>query len=61
MAKQKYYAIKEGNGVKDKIVRTRDECEKFVKSYPSVYKSFLTEDKALKYLNLECLNGLQYR
>lgn len=49
--KQKYYAIKEGKGVKDKIVRSWDECEKMVKGYPAVYKSFLTEEEALKYLS----------
>ena len=48
--KQKYYAIKEGKGVKDKIVRSWAECEKLVKGYPAVYKSFLTEEEALKYL-----------
>lgn len=48
--KQKYYAIKEGKGVKDKIVRSWDECEKLVKGYPAVYKSFLTKEEALKYL-----------
>lgn len=51
MAKQqKYYAIKEGKDVKNKIVRTWSECEALVKCYPSVYKSFKTEDEALEYL-----------
>ena len=49
---KKYYAIKEGkNGVKNKIVRTWAECQKIVLGYPSVYKSFLTEEEALKYLD----------
>lgn len=49
--KQKYYAIKEGKGVKDKIVLTWTECEKLVKGYPSVYKSFSTNEEALSYLS----------
>ena len=31
--KQKYYAIKEGKGVKNKIVRSWDECKEFVHEY----------------------------
>lgn len=51
MAKQqKYYAIKTGKGVKDKIVTTWSECEQLVKGYPSVYKSFKTEEEAKLYL-----------
>ena len=37
---QKYYAIKVGKGVKDKIVRTWAECEQLVKG----------EEEALEYL-----------
>ena len=48
--KQKYYAIKEGNGVKNKIVRTWSECKELVLGYPSIYKSFVTEEEAIKYL-----------
>ncbi len=48
--KQKYYAIKIGKGVKDKIVTTWSECEDLVKGYPAIYKSFKTEDEALEYL-----------
>ena len=48
--KQKYYAIKTGKGVKDKIVTSWSECEALVKGYPSVYKSFKTEEEALEYL-----------
>ena len=33
--KQKYYAIKEGKGVKNKIVRTWSECKELVLGYPS--------------------------
>ena len=51
MAKQqKYYAIKVGKGVKDKIVTSWSECEALVKGYQSVYKSFKTEEEALEYL-----------
>lgn len=49
--KQKYYAIKEGKGVKNKIVRTWSECKELVLSYPSIYKSFYTEEEARKYLS----------
>ena len=48
--KQKYYAIKEGKGVKNKIVRTWSECKELVLGYPSIYKSFKTEEEALEYL-----------
>lgn len=48
--KQKYYAIKTGKGVKDKIVRTWSECKELVLGYPSIYKSFKTEEEALEYL-----------
>lgn len=47
---KKYYAIKEGKNVKDKIVRSWTECEKLVKGYPAVYKSFKTEEEAIQYL-----------
>ena len=50
MAKQKYYAIKLGKGVRDKIVTSWSECEALVKGYQSVYKSFKTEEEALEYL-----------
>lgn len=49
-AKIKFYAIKEGIGVKDIIVTSWDECSKLVLGYNSVYKSFLTEEEAKKYL-----------
>lgn len=47
---QKYYAIKEGKGVKDKIVNTWTECQKLVLGYPAVYKSFKTKSEAMQYL-----------
>lgn len=47
---KKYYAIKEGKGVKDKIVRTWGECKELVLGYPAVYKSFKTEEEAKAYL-----------
>jgi viroplasmin and RNaseH domain-containing protein len=49
-SKNKYYAIKEGKGVKDKIVNTWTECQKLVLGYPAVYKSFRTKDEAMEYL-----------
>ena len=48
--KTKYYAIKEGKGVKDLIVNTWEECSKLVLGYNSVYKSFLTKEEAERYL-----------
>ena len=48
--KQKYYAIKEGKGVKNKIVRTWSECKELLLGYPSIYKTFYTEEEALEYL-----------
>ena len=36
--KQKYYAIKEGKGVKNKIVRTWSECKELLLGYPSIYR-----------------------
>lgn len=47
---QKYYAIKVGRNTKDKIVRSWSECKEIVNGYPSIYKSFLTEQEALDYL-----------
>ena len=49
--KNKFYAIKKGKGVKDKIVTDWDECKKYVLGYPAVYKVFATEDEAKEYLN----------
>lgn len=49
-AQKKYYAIKEGKGVKDKIVNTWTECKELVLGYPAVYKSFKTKDEAMEYL-----------
>lgn len=48
--KHKYYAIKVGKGVTDKIVDTWAECEPLVLGYPSVYKSFKTHEEAQTYL-----------
>ena len=50
MSKNKYYAIKKGKGVTDKIVSSWDECKELVLGYPSIYKSFKTEEEALEYL-----------
>ena len=49
--KVKYYAIKEGKGVKNKIVMSWNECKEIVLGYPSIYKSFKTEEEAIRYLN----------
>lgn len=48
--KKKYYAIKLGKGVIDKIVDNWEECEKLVVGYPSVYKSFKSKKEAKSYL-----------
>lgn len=50
--KAKFYAIKDGIGVKDIIVTSWDECSKLVLGYNSVYKSFRTEEEAKKYLGV---------
>ena len=50
--KQKYYAIKEGKGVKNKIVRTWSECKELLLGYPSIYKTFYTEEEAIKFLGV---------
>lgn len=47
---KKYYAIKVGNGVTDKIVRSWEDCKKYVYGYDAVYKSFTSEEEALFYL-----------
>ncbi|WP_425306079.1 viroplasmin family protein [Clostridium neonatale] len=43
----KYYAIKKGNGVTNKIVETWEECKVLVLGYPAIYKSFKTKDEAM--------------
>lgn len=48
---KKYYAIKVGNGVKNKIVTTWKECAELVLGFNSVYKSFKTREEAEQYLN----------
>ncbi|CAG9702362.1 MULTISPECIES: RNase H1/viroplasmin domain-containing protein [Clostridium] len=53
MSKIKYYAIKKGNGVTNKIVETWEECKVLVLGYPAIYKSFKTKDEAMKYLGLK--------
>lgn len=47
--KQFYYAIKEGNGVKETIVNTWDECKSLVHGYPSVYKKFASIEECYEY------------
>lgn len=43
---KKYYAIKVGRGVKDKIVRTWEECKSFTDGCYSVFQSFKTMEEA---------------
>ncbi|MPQ44524.1 RNase H1/viroplasmin domain-containing protein [Clostridium tarantellae] len=47
---KKWYAIKDGKGVKNKILTSWTECEKLVKGYPAIYKSFKSEEEAKEYL-----------
>ena len=47
---KKYYAIKEGKGVENIIVRTWTECKELVHGYNAVYKSFTNLEDANKYL-----------
>lgn len=53
MAKNKFYAIKKGNGVENKIVLSWDECKPLVEGYHSEFKSFKSEDDALNYLGIK--------
>lgn len=48
---KKYYAIKVGKGVKNKIVTTWKECSELVLGFNSIYKSFKTREEAEQYLN----------
>ena len=57
--KVKYYAIKEGIGVKDRIVTSWEECSKLVLGYNSVYKSFRTEEEAKEYLGKVDVNKVK--
>lgn len=50
---KKYYAIKEGKGVENIIVRTWSECKELVHGYNAVYKSFTNLEYANKYLEEE--------
>ncbi len=47
---KKWYAIKNGKGVQNKILTSWTECEKLVKGYPAIYKSFKSEEEAKQYL-----------
>lgn len=46
----KFYAIKVGKGVKDKIVESWEECQKYVIGFPSIYHSFKQRHLAERYL-----------
>lgn len=48
---KKFYAIKIGNNVKDLIVTTWEECQKYVIGYPAIYKGFDDKWSAEEYLN----------
>ena len=47
----KWYAIKDGKDVKNIIVTSWDECKVLVLGRNSIYKSFLSEEEAKRYLN----------
>ena len=47
----KWYAIKDGKNVKNIIVTSWDECKVLVLGRNSIYKSFLSEEEAKRYLN----------
>lgn len=57
MAKKKFYAIKKGRNVENKIVLSWSECKKIVNGYPSIFKSFSTEEDALNYLGIKKNNS----
>ena len=45
-----YYAIKIGNGVRDLIVNSWDECQNYVIGYEAIYQKFDSKRKAKKWL-----------
>ena len=47
---KKYYAIKEGKGVRNIILNSWGKCQPLVTGYNAVYKSFKTEEEAKDYL-----------
>lgn len=49
-SRKKYYAIKKGKGVENKIVTSWAECEKLTKGCRSLFKGFNTKEEALQYL-----------
>lgn len=51
-SRKKYYAIKKGKGIENKIVTSWAECEKLVKGCHSLYKGFKRKDEALQYLEV---------
>ena len=42
---KKWYTIKDGKGVQNKILTSWTECEKLVKGYSAIYKSFKSEEE----------------
>lgn len=54
MAKKNFYAIKDGKGVKNKVVKTWDECKRLVDGYSNAkYKGFSSEEEAYEYLGVK--------
>ncbi|WP_349393351.1 RNase H1/viroplasmin domain-containing protein [Clostridium perfringens] len=58
-SKVKFYAIKDGIGVKDIIVTSWKECSRLVLGYNAVYKSFSNEEDAKKYLSNVNVNQIK--
>lgn len=58
--KKYFYAIKIGNNVRDLIVESWEECEKYVIGYPSIYKKFKDKKSALRFINNINSDGIEY-
>ena len=58
---KKYYAIKVGNNVKDLIVESWEECQKYVIGYPAIYKSFISKKNAQRYLENITEEDVKYK
>ncbi|MCJ8341625.1 MAG: RNase H1/viroplasmin domain-containing protein [Cetobacterium sp.] len=51
MDKSKFYAIKKGKNVSNKIVTSWEECKKYVEGYNSIYKAFSSYEEAMYFLS----------
>ena len=51
MKNKEFYAIKIGNGIRDEIVLSWEECKEYVIGYKSIYKKFDDKKDAQKWLN----------